>query len=116
MTRISATKIKAARPPVNQLPFSSSKSSKSSTFCISPLSPHSQRLMSQATMVKQNLICSSLLLHRLHLRFEHHRRRTGDAAILAYAPEVDGHEDGGDERDADAMPDVGTQERVRIHD
>src|SRR5687767_15339969 len=43
-------------------------------------------------------------------------RRAGDAAVLADAPEVDGHEDRGDDRDADAVPDVGAQQSVGVHD
>src|SRR5689334_12708788 len=37
--------------------------------------------------------------------------RTGDAAVLPHAPEVDGHQDAGDERDADAVQDVEAQQR-----
>src|SRR5260370_33989117 len=48
-----------------------------------------------------------LLLRLLHFGVEHHGRRAGDAAILTHAPEVEDHEDGSDDGNADAMPDVG---------
>src|SRR6266542_6276576 len=37
--------------------------------------------------------------------------RTGDATVLADAPEVDGHQERRDERDADAVKDVEPQQR-----
>src|SRR6267378_6257317 len=49
-------------------------------------------------------------------RFEQHRRRAGDAAVFPYAPEVHNHEHGGNDWNANAVPDVGTQQRVRIYD
>src|SRR3954463_11897134 len=44
------------------------------------------------------------------------RRWSADAAILTHAPEVHDHEDGRDDGNADAVPDVCAQERVRVHD
>src|SRR4029077_6813327 len=52
----------------------------------------------------------------LDLGLEHHRRGAGDAAIFSDAPEMNAHEDRGDQRDGDAMPYVRTEESVRIHD
>ncbi len=39
-------------------------------------------------------------------------QRTGDAAILANPPEVDGHEDDGDEREHQDVEHVPTQQRL----
>ena len=36
----------------------------------------------------------------------------GDSAVLAYAPEVDGHEDDGDERQEQHVQDVPAQQRL----
>src|ERR1700746_1600150 len=52
----------------------------------------------------------------LDLRFQHDRRRAGDAAILTNAPEMHAHEDRGNKRNVDAMPDIGTQQGVRVYD
>src|SRR5271154_5581442 len=49
-------------------------------------------------------------------RFEHHRRGTGNSAVLTHAPEVDAHENSRDQRNGDAMPDVGAKKCVRIDD
>src|SRR6266705_5879812 len=52
----------------------------------------------------------------LDLRLQHDRRRSGNSAILAHAPEVHAHEDRSDQRYGDAMPDVGAQQRIGVHD
>src|SRR3990172_9931177 len=39
-------------------------------------------------------------------------QRPGDAAVLPDPPEVDGHEDGGDERECDDVEDIEPQQRV----
>src|SRR6266478_4779859 len=56
-----------------------------------------------------------LFLRLLHFGVEHHGRGAGDAAILTNAPEVEDHENGSDDGNADAVPDVGTKESVGVH-
>src|SRR6185295_7070450 len=51
----------------------------------------------------------------LNFRFQHDRRRAGNAAILADAPEMDAHKDGSDEWNRDAVPNVGTQQSIGVH-
>ena len=48
----------------------------------------------------------------LDLAGEHHRGGPADRAVLTDAPEVHDHERAADERQRDAVPDVGAQERV----
>src|SRR6266404_9065560 len=57
-----------------------------------------------------------LLLRLLYFGVEHHGRRARDAPILTNAPEVQDHEDRSDDGNADAMPDVGAQQGVGVHD
>src|SRR6266478_3599942 len=57
-----------------------------------------------------------LLLRLLYLGVEHHGCGARDATILTHAPEVQDHEDGSDDGNADAMPDVRAEERVGVHD
>src|SRR5260370_15612661 len=52
----------------------------------------------------------------LDFGFEHNGRGPGNSAIFTHAPEMQGHKDAGNQRDGDAMPDVGTEKRVGIHD
>ena len=52
----------------------------------------------------------------LNLRFQHDRRGTGDASVFAHAPEVHHHECRGDDRNRYAVPDVGAQQGIGIHD
>src|ERR1700690_3260308 len=49
-------------------------------------------------------------------RFKHDWSRAGNSAILTNAPEMQGHEDAGDQGNGDAMPDVGAQQCVCIDD
>src|SRR5690349_21651340 len=58
----------------------------------------------------------SFLLHGFHFTLEHDRRRAGDAAVLANAPEVHRHKDRRHQRNADAVPYIRPQQRIRIHD
>src|SRR5215813_13484847 len=58
----------------------------------------------------------SYLLGLLNFALQHHGRRTRDTTVLTHAPEVHHHECGCKDRDRYAVPDVGTQERVRIYD
>src|SRR6266478_4535199 len=57
-----------------------------------------------------------LLLRLLHFGVENHGRWAGNAAILTNAPEVQNHEDRSDDGNADAVPDVGAEERVGVDD
>src|SRR5271167_4657805 len=52
----------------------------------------------------------------LDFGFEHDRGRAGDAAVFSDTPEMDAHENGSHERNGDAMPNVGAEERVGVHD
>src|SRR3982074_1168290 len=72
--------------------------------------------LSGAEMISHNCFQSILAARLLDFGFEHDRSRARDAAIFSYAPEVDNHQNRSDDRNANAMPDVRTQERVRIHD
>src|SRR5713101_777740 len=72
--------------------------------------------LSGAEAISHSCFQSILSARLLDFGFEHDRRRARDAAILSYAPEVDDHQHRSDDRNADAMPDVRTQKRVRIHD
>src|SRR5208337_2902231 len=56
--------------------------------------------------------CATL---RFIFRREHHRPWAGDAAILPHAPEVNDHQYGSHDRNSDAMPDVGTQQSIRVY-
>src|ERR1700752_3178937 len=47
---------------------------------------------------------------------QHDGGRTRDAAIFSYAPEVHNHQHRGHDRNADAVPYVGAQQRVGIDD
>src|SRR5579872_2055482 len=49
-------------------------------------------------------------------RFEHHGRRARNSAVLANAPEMHTHENGSDQRNGDAMPDIGAKQRVGVND
>src|ERR1700704_17140 len=71
--------------------------------------------LSGAEMISHNCFQSILSARLLDFGFEHDRCRARDAAIFSYAPEVHDHQHRSDDRNADAMPDVRTQERVRIH-
>src|SRR2546429_4844238 len=51
----------------------------------------------------------------LDLGVENHLSRPGYPAILSHAPEVQDHEDGSNDGNADAVPDVRAQERVGVH-
>src|SRR5260370_31377844 len=57
-----------------------------------------------------------LLLRLLYLGVEHYGRGAGDAAVLTHTPEVQDHEDGSDDGNADAVPNVGAQERIGVDD
>src|SRR5438445_5384655 len=72
--------------------------------------------LSGAEAISHSCFQSILSARLLDFGFEHHRRRARDAAILPYAPEVYDHQNRSDDRNADAMPDVRTQKRVRVHD
>src|SRR6185437_13709378 len=50
------------------------------------------------------------------LRFEHYGRRAGDASVFADAPEMDAHENRGDQRNGNAMPNIGAKQRVGVND
>src|SRR5712664_3150739 len=52
----------------------------------------------------------------LNFRFEHDGSGAGNSAILTYAPEMQRHENAGDQGNRDAMPDVRAQKRVGVHD
>src|SRR5438094_6825068 len=52
----------------------------------------------------------------LYFRFQHHRRWSRDAAILTHAPEVHDHENRSHNRNPNAMPNVGAEQRVSIDD
>src|SRR5437879_1046994 len=72
--------------------------------------------LSGAEMISHSCFQSILSARLLDFGFEHDRSRARDAAIFSYAPEVHDHQHRSDDRNANAMPDVRTQERVRIHD
>src|SRR5450759_5701417 len=72
--------------------------------------------LSGAEAMSHSCFQSILSARLLDFGFEHDRRRARDAAIFSYPPEVHDHQYGSDDRNADAMPDVGTQKRVRVHD
>src|ERR1700731_3193761 len=46
--------------------------------------------------------------------FQHYRGGTGYSAIFSHAPKMNDHQDRRDDGNSNAMPDVGTQQRVRI--
>src|ERR1700722_1157695 len=52
----------------------------------------------------------------LDFRFQHHRCGARNAAVFAHAPEMQRHENAGDQRNRDAVPDVGAQQRVGVDD
>src|SRR5205809_291329 len=56
------------------------------------------------------------LLNRLHLRFEHYRRGARDPAVFSNSPKMHCHENRSHERNADAVPDIRTQQGIRIDD
>src|SRR5437868_531692 len=56
-----------------------------------------------------------LFFRLLDLGVENHLSRPGYPAILSHAPEVQDHEDGSNDGNADAVPDVRAQERVGVH-
>src|SRR3981081_2810932 len=72
--------------------------------------------LSGAETISHSCFQSILSARLLDFGFEHDRRRARDAAIFSYAPEVDNHQHRSDDWNADAMPDVRTQEIVCIHD
>src|SRR3981081_1704257 len=72
--------------------------------------------LSGAETISHSCFQSILSARLLDFGFEHDRRRARDAAIFSYAPEVHDHQHRSNDRNSNAMPDVGTQERVRIHD
>src|SRR6202162_3850643 len=72
--------------------------------------------LSGAEAISHSCFQSILSAPLLDFGFEHHRRRARDAAIFSYAPEVYDHQHRSDDRNADAMPDVRAQKRIRIHD
>src|SRR3989442_8231285 len=47
---------------------------------------------------------------------QHHRRWSGDATVLSHPPEVNDHKNRSNDRNPNAMPDIGTQQGIRIHD
>src|SRR6185437_764561 len=49
-------------------------------------------------------------------RFEHHGRRARNSAVFANAPAVLTNENRGDQRNGDAMPDIGAKKRVGVND
>src|SRR6266478_2209718 len=57
-----------------------------------------------------------LLLRLLHFGVENHGGGAGNTAILAHAPKVQDHENGSDDGNADAVPDVRAKESVGVHD
>src|SRR2546430_16462044 len=56
-----------------------------------------------------------LFLGLLDLGVENYGSWSRDPAILSHAPEVHNHEDRSNDGNANAVPDVRTQERVSIH-
>src|SRR5947208_2613830 len=52
----------------------------------------------------------------LNLRLQHHRRWAGNTAIFTDSPEVHGHEGCGNQRDGDAVPDIGPQQSIGVYD
>src|SRR6267143_2413946 len=72
--------------------------------------------LSGAETISHSCFQSILSARLLDFGFEHDRRRARDAAIFSYAPEVHDHQHRSDDWNANAMPDVRTQERVRIDD
>src|SRR5437588_11286184 len=61
--------------------------------------------------------CQSILVPLL-VRFagQNHLRWPGDTAVFPDSPEMHDHEDAGNDGNRDAMPDVGAQQRIRVHD
>src|SRR6202040_4325843 len=72
--------------------------------------------LSGAEAISHSCFQSILSARLLDFGFEHDWRRARNASIFSYAPEVDDHQNRSDDGNADAMPDVRTQKRVRVHD
>src|ERR1700752_5176230 len=51
----------------------------------------------------------------LHFGVEDHLRWSGNSAVLSNAPEMHDHENRSDDGNADAMPNVGAQQRIRVN-
>src|SRR2546430_16619930 len=85
--------------------------------------------LSGADMMSQSCFQSIVTLHletrglasrlefplRLDLRFELHRRGTRDASVFSYPPEVHYQQNQQNRGNGDAVPDIGAQQRIRIH-
>src|SRR5262252_3027591 len=72
--------------------------------------------LSGAEAMSHSCFQSILSTRLLDLRFEYDRGWAGDAAIFAHTPEVHDHQHRSDNGNADAVPDIGTKESVRVHD
>src|SRR5438270_8270887 len=48
--------------------------------------------------------------------FEHHWSRSGNSSVFSHSPKVHDHEYRGDDGDSDAVPDVGAEQGICIHD
>src|SRR5436190_11274554 len=56
------------------------------------------------------------LLKRFHLRFKHDGSRTGDSAVFPDTPEMHSHKYRRDQRNTNAVPDIRTQQCIRVDD
>src|SRR5579859_158300 len=64
----------------------------------------------------QSIVHAAGLFPRLlNLGVEDDLGWAGDAAIFAHTPEVQNHKNGSDDGNADAVPDIGSEQRVGIH-